>query len=142
MPSVEGLLASVAYPPYKAPEDKCMNKDGTKMFPDTGFFSDSLLFAPVQAQLKDIFVNIPGCSYESYALKGEACQLKANVINGHDIGVTVKQCPNSALPFVSVTCHGPFCESVGVPCDVSSDCAAGVCVTVFSCRMGVYYVLQ
>ncbi len=112
LPTVEAFLAGIASPPYRG-NDNCfvdgMSKAG--LFTDS-FFSDATL------------LKLP-CNYNDY-VSGKPCAMKISIPSTDiHVGINVKQCPNSYLPFFSITCHGPMCQSLFIPCDTDADCSVG-----------------
>ena len=65
------------------------------------------------------------CTYESWK-QGGACAFQLShdlATSDYTIGVSMKKCPDSHIwPYISLTCSGPACSSIGTFCDDESDC--------------------
>jgi hypothetical protein len=125
LPSVEALLAAVSYPSTFDPKDCVLDSPKAKKL--TLFAHSFFEFIGTSSFVKGL------CSYADYA-KGLPCSYKLSSQDDVDIqlGATVKQCPGSYLPFVSLTCNGAACQSLFLPCDADADCSGGTkCLTLF-----------
>ena len=57
------------------------------------------------------------CTYDRYVNGDGGCALDLNEpITNTDFKLGVHTCPNSYMPYVSLTCQGPMCGSFMLPC--------------------------
>jgi len=64
------------------------------------------------------FINFPDtCTYDTY-IGGVGCTFSAReTVTGTQLQVGVDRCPNSFMPYVSITCRGDYCQRLGRPCE-------------------------
>jgi len=75
-------------------------------------------YAASQAQ----FVLPSTCTLANWQSNG-MCAMKFSAAPfDATFGALVKKCPNSHLPFISLTCDGSGCDKIGKPCSDSSEC--------------------
>jgi hypothetical protein len=67
------------------------------------------------------------CTYDTY-VGGIGCKFQLDdPLSNTKIQIGMDKCPNSYLPYVSISCRGPYCPFFGSPCadtnvNSNSDC--------------------
>lgn len=95
--------------------------DGRPYFAQT-FFDQSAMTTAISRffnwSVMPLSVFTPStCSYESYGSSGCMLQFDEPVSNTK-LQLGVRECPNSYLPYMSLSCSGPWCSSFMRPCAV------------------------
>ena len=81
------------------------------------------------------FESTSTCTLDAYNSGGCAFSVRDEV-SDTSINVGISRCPNSAVPYVSVGCSGPWCESLLHPCTSDADCSGGTVCTVMGVHSG------
>jgi len=69
-------------------------------------------------------VDLKSCTYENWKA-GQDCMLQFTIPTfGIVLQAAIGHCPNSAFPYMSLTCSGAACDSIGYPCNTDSDCSS------------------
>jgi hypothetical protein len=151
IPSFPMLLNYLA--PLRAKEtlpDECQahapGQSNTPIFGRT-FWDDSAIstilsnvFNMSSLRISQYWLPPRTCTYERYVLGDAACSLSINEpLTNANFQVGIHQCPNSIVPYISVSCVGPVCDSFMLPCSstVAGAAAADECDSVatgLSCR--------
>eukprot|EP01125_Pyxidicula_operculata_P005707 TRINITY_DN19_c0_g1_i1.p1 TRINITY_DN19_c0_g1~~TRINITY_DN19_c0_g1_i1.p1 ORF type:complete len:1131 (+),score=219.49 TRINITY_DN19_c0_g1_i1:20-3412(+) len=81
--------------------------------------------AGFKSNLDDIKISFSfpsSCQISDYATGSSCAFQKPFPSLGLTFQLAVKACPNSFLPFLSVSCSGAGCNSIGMPCNSDSEC--------------------
>ena len=75
------------------------------------------------------------CSYERYAA-GLGCTLQfSEPISNTRVQIGVDECPASSMPYLSLSCRGPWCTNFMRPCSTNPGVGAADCGTAgLRCR--------
>jgi hypothetical protein len=73
--------------------------------------------------LTNVSVDLKSCTYQNWKA-GKDCMLKFvfSVFN-IEIQVAIGHCTDNIFPYISVTCSGAACDSIGTPCNIDTDCS-------------------
>lgn len=80
------------------------------------------------------------CSPSTWSTLGK-CSLQAAVLPTMTLQGAFSKCPNTNLPYISVSCSGVGCEDILRPCQTSDDCAGSPCVYTWQIKDAVDSVL-
>jgi len=71
----------------------------------------------------NLHMDLKSCTYAHWKA-GNDCFLKFDLPSyGMELRFAIGHCPNGKFPYMSGTCYGEACDTIGIPCTQKADCA-------------------